>query len=661
MIIIPKKENKSSVKFEFKETLGYFPEKMASKPYMRAYHNHHEYRVIDNPEMGFKIKIKVGGVIGDIGKTIGKAFKDTTRFVSNTAEGFAKVVAEVAKPVMVVVDGVGEVAENVYREASKVATNVWRESSKFATAAYQEVGRPGFRIVRNIYNEVLWQPIAKSIDFAVVPLLPKSVREKVEKVLDVPDRAFRGKLRDKDIIAGVVATYQLAMIPTKVVGNFYNDTINTLKKDAILGPFLKAIDKYTGGLLTSTQSLATMSDDIYNNRSIDWKARIIDALKVYLATVTVSAMIKSASTSYIGDETGLNQTPLGRTVLYAGVAYAGTLKFSSLTEMANSATTDNLTGALKNAAIAEAKSEVCVEAVKKGWVDDRQTASLILSAGDKLTGTIGTDKTLMSAMGEVHDKEFQQYINKEVQQRTGLPITYAHMADVYNTDWSKIADDVANSMSKMTTIGSGDDPSFLERMGNNFIDEMRRVPENFPKITDNVLREIEKSPEAVMQLARDIAAEANRTPDNIAEIANNIARESARGGVNVYEEVVRTPENIAEISSNVYEEIIRTPGNVAEISSNVIDEVARGAEKVGDQLARTKWDELILKYGPDIANFIMRKYPNFDPSQDMPDFMLDDIEMNFANFNRPQKKGGMGLIATGLLGVAAIAYLAMDD
>lgn len=637
MYIYPKNK-KSSVKYEFKETLGYFPEKMAQKPYMQAYHNHHEYRVIDDTQMGFKLRIRITD------KDVGRVFRDAGNFISKTIEK----VAEIAKPAMVVVEGIGEVAENVYREASKVAENVWRETSKFATDAYREVGRPAFRIVRNVVNEVAWQPFAKAVDFAVVPLLPKSIRENFERILSVPDKAFRGKITGQDVINGVVSYYKLLMVPTKTVGRFANDTINTLRKDAILGPFLADVDKYTGGLLKSAQNLSVMADDIYHDRDIDWKARIIDGLKIYLATVSATALAKSTATTYVGERTGLNETPIGRAALSAAVAYAGTLKYGSNAEMAQSATTDALEDAAKNAAIAEAKSEAAIEAVKKGWVDDKQTAALIMSAGGKLYDTAGTDKTFMSAMKEFHDKEFQPFVDKKIKDKTGLPITYAHLADVYNTKWSEIADKVAESLKNIPVIGGTSiDSNFLQSMGQNFIDEIKRVPENFPKIADNVLNEIQKSPEKLKKFAQNVANEAERSPDNIAKIANRIAEEGKTA------------------VTNIISEAERLPGNVADITENIIDEVAQGSDKVVEQLERTKWDELLKKHGPGLVNFIRSRYPGFDPSSGyIPDYIFSDIDLNFADFAPIPERRPLGagpIVVAGLVGVAAIALLAQDD
>jgi len=714
MIIVPKSRNS---KIKFYDGLGRMPEKTAMKRYMHVYHLHSDYEVVDDGSQ------QMGGWFKSIKKAVSKAFRSLGKFVSQVA----KEVAKIAEPALKVVKGVGSFTEDVYsaaknvalsvlppdirnfvsdgiltlenvvtkpgptiskitQTAGEIAHNIVKETSNAVEYTYKNVARPAFRIARNVVNEVVWRPINVVVDVTVMPILPASIREKLEEVMDIPDKTFQGKLTDKEILEGMKAYGQIALIPYKEVGKFDNAVINTLKKDAILGPFIMTLDKYSGGLITSGQNLMALPDDIYHDRQIDWKSRIIDGLKIYLTVVsagTISAAIsniaKGMAVNYIGDETGLNGTVLGRTALSAGVLYASSLNYGSMEKFAESATTDLAKDVSKQAAIREAKSETVKEAVKQGWVDSAFTAKLIMSAGTTLSQVPGSDKTLMDAMSDIHDKEFQNYVDYLVKKETGLPITYAHLADLYNTDWAKIAQQVANAMSKISIVPGSSDTNFLANMGQNFLDEMRRAPGNFANIGSNVLDEIGRSPENLAKLAKAIASETARTPENIAQIATNIARESARGASNVVDEAVRTQDNAAEVATNVgretvravdnvADEIQRTPENVSEIADNVVretgqavenvlDEAGRTPGNIADAVAKTNWDDLIQKFGPSLIPFLYDRYPGYYPDFPPTDGMIDQINLNFG-----QKKGAGAGVLVGLAAViAGLAYVATDD
>jgi hypothetical protein len=738
MIIVEKRKSKK-IKFDG-DYLGRLPGELPNKSFMQVYHTHEDFEPVYTDEsMGWGFKIKIPKPKG--------WFKGFNKFVSQAA----KVIGKVAKPAVKFIKGVGDVTEDVIEAArksaisvipydirkyakdilinpvtlvkfpaatvkktassvSEIAGNIIREVGKPVEKVYKGVARPAFRIARNIANETIWRPVHLVVDKTILPVLPKSIRDKVDEIMDIPAKAFRGKLTDKEVLEGLKAYGQLTIIPYKVVGKFNNDVINTLKKDAILGPFLEKVDLYTGGLLTSGQNLMAMPDDIYHDRMIDWKARLIDALKIYLATVTAASISKFATGvgfNAVGAETGLNQTSVGRGILVAGRLYAG--KFGA---------DDALKDSFKEAAVQTAKNETINHAVSKGYIDNKALATMILSAGVKV-GTaayqgsqvndpyLGDSRNsiyLDSAMSSVYDKEFQNAFASEAQRLTGAPLEFRHLVDIYNTKWPDIGASVSGG------INAGFfDSKFLSTLGNNILNEFNRIPANTGKIASNVMDELSRSPENMAKFAQAVAAEANRTPENIVNIANNIARESARAAQNVateavkapevvvevaknvatetavaaenvVKEVVRTPENVAEVAKNVATETVvaaenvaretvrageniideaaRTPGNVAEIAENVGREVVRAGENILNEAARVQWDDLIRRFGPQIMAYLQSRYPGF--SVDMPPTteMINDLELRFG---QKQKKSNTGLIIAGIVAAAAVAYVASED
>jgi hypothetical protein len=703
MIIVPKP---SSDKYKFKDTLGSLPSKMSSKSYMQIYHAHKDYEPVYDESMGFTLRVRITF-------NAKKFFQNIEKFVSKAAKDIEKIL----KPVTRVVQDVGEFSEDAYnavktavittlpaplrslvtdqilyleklvtnpvatiteipQDATQLANNIVRESVNAVDYTYKNVAKPVFTISRNVANEVAWKPFQKVIDVTVMPLLPADVREKLDKYLDIPEKAFSGKLTDKVVVEGIKSFIQIGMLPAKLYADLNNGIYNVLMKDAVLGPFISKLDQYSGGLISAANNLQATPGQIYDDKNIDWKGKIIDGLKIYLATVgagTIANFGKTMAINAVGAETGLDQTPLGRTALSVGVAYGSAYAGGELSNLAkgqlSTVSKDIALQATKSAAISEAKSETVKEAVKKGWVEDSFTAKMILSAGGKFYDAAGTDKTLMETMKEVHDAEFQKYIEHEVKKRTGLPITYGNLVDVYNTDWSKLSDDLKNAFKTSPGGEPGkEEKSFLSRMGQSFVDEMKRVPQNFSNISQDVLKEIERTPENMAKFASNVFNEANRTPENIANIASNIANESVRATENAMraaEQAKKDAERLAKEAADKAAELARraaeeTQRIAKEAAENAAREAQRAAENLANQAKRTNWDELVKKYGNGIIAYLNMRYPNYTPDMPLDESMIGDIELNYLP---PKKKftTGQSVVAVGIVGAALAAYVAMND
>jgi hypothetical protein len=661
------------------------PPTLAGKAYMAPYIDE---LINDYPEMGFKIKVKVSfkNIVKDVGK-----------FISQTASGIANIAENVARETTVAVKNVGTVSITAYNQAKKAVLensppflrpyigiavaplefignptatvqNITKDVKSLSkdlrtgvvgqvsTTLYQDVARPGFRVVRNIVNETAIKPALLVIDKSAAALLPTEIRKKLSEITEVAALAGRGKLTDKQVLEAMENAAMIGAIPAKIAGNFANDTINTLKKDAILGPFLEKVDYYTGGLLTSAQNLAAMPDDIYNDRDINWKARIVDGLKIYLATVSVSTLIERTAFTAVGAETGLDQTPLGRTALAAGQAYYSIYKMTP-DEIAAKAAKDSTFAtshalyAAKEGAISVAKAETIRHSVANGWVDDAFTARMIMSAGGKFYDAAGSDKTLMDTMSDIHDHEFQKYVNYQISKQTGLPVKYEHLVDIYNTDWKRLAEQVSNAMSRLVPSPGSNDESFLARMGKNFLEEMKRVPGNLYNLGPNIIAELERSPANLAKFAKAVASEAERTPENVVKIAENIARESETAAKLIVAEAARTPGNVVEIATN----IARETGVGVE---NVIDELRRFDPSLSIGKPSIKFDipsldDLIRQFGPTIIQLLQDKYPGWNESMPLTDEMYQYVML--------KKKGNnFGLLA-GMVGLLALGYMAMGD
>jgi hypothetical protein len=160
------------------------------------------------------------------------------------------------------------------------------------------------------------------LDNTLGRVLPKSIYDKISNFTDGALAIMSLHFDKKNFRKVVEGVMDYALLPLRI----NKEIMNTAMKSG----FIRDIDKYTGGILTSFNNLNKAPITLRNGGKIDWKALAIDAIKVGLAVYAGQSFFTNVATNYVGTETGLNKTSLGAGILSATALIAtGQSNFTS--------------------------------------------------------------------------------------------------------------------------------------------------------------------------------------------------------------------------------------------------------------------------------------------------------------------------------------------
>lgn len=643
--------------------MGRLPIDYQQKSYM--FFGRYDYPYgLDNQSMGFSFKIKLPKIKVNIKKfisAIGKAFTSVADLVSDTLAAATKVVKAIippelhqyidviVNPVRLITNPTSTIALLNPMPAIKVLTNpipaikyvldpmpkfqvasdiihdVASSTGDIATDVYREGVRPTYKIATNVVAESI-HPINTVLDNTVYKVLPKELAAKLEAITDIPEEAARRKLTDKDITAAAKAYLQVIALPSSIGASFLNGVWITLRKDPIVGGFVKDFDKYTGGIISSFVTLSNTSTDVYYDRDINWKEKIIAGLKLYLTYLTagtVSELLTVGAVGYTGDKTGLARTPIGRDVLMLGVTYYNADKLTA--ELAGEMALEQADRTMER--------EVVQKAVAQGIIPDKDLAMIAYAYS---TGKI-EDGKLMTVLSEAADARFQAFVEKEIQERTGLPIKYKHLVELYNTDYSEIWINVARESSKALDQAG----NILDNIGN----EIARTPANLANVAVVVGNELARTSDNVVKILSNTGNEVGRIPSNIVSALDSLSQSTGKRWEDVVTELSRTPENIANIMGNVASEAGRTPENMMKFMGTFDPDIAMG--------------DLLDKYGMDVVKAIFQNKGIKKASDLTPQNYLEVVDL--ARRTAPKKSNVATGAIVGTLGAVALLFMANDD
>jgi len=163
---------------------------------------------------------------------------------------------------------------------------------------------------------IITEPIAKAVkaalDNTLGRVLPKSIYEKIANLTDVGLAIFQLQINKETLKKAVKAVCDVALVGVRIS----KEIVGYAMKQS---SFVRKIDKYSGGLLTSYQNLSSAAITLSKGGKIDWKMLAIDALKlgmaVYMGATASNYFLTQQGANIVGGATGLDKTSLGRAVL----------------------------------------------------------------------------------------------------------------------------------------------------------------------------------------------------------------------------------------------------------------------------------------------------------------------------------------------------------
>jgi len=499
-----------------------------------------------------KITVNVNKFIN----SIGKAFESIASIVQNTLQAAVKVVKSITPPALhkyidIVVNPLPLITNPTAtitklldpRALISVVTNPMAQIKyvldpkpklEAVNYTYKNVLKPIYKEIANATAELALKPINNVLDESVYKVLPSSLADKLEKITDMPEQAARGKLTASVLGDATMAYLQILTLPVAVGGYVANSAVDWARKDAILGHVLAKFDSLTGGLLASAQNLANTGQEVYYERDIDWKKKILDGVMVYLAVTGASAFAQMIATNYVGEQTGLSSTPIGRDTLLATRVYlTGSWDAKDAAfEFSNTAAKE----AGKAVLTETAKREIITEAAKKGIID-RKTLEDLVKYGGAVYGTQNPDGTYNSeALVSVSkDAAYQEFIREEVRRRTGLDLSLKDLAEIYGYGMNpqSILDNMDAALNKAIHDKENID-KVLDKAVSDYenFDSAAFIKNEMPRFQQNVKDELQKYADgnidkfvqwAVNKLGPQKANNpANYTPELLAEYENSV-------------------------------------------------------------------------------------------------------------------------------------------
>jgi len=257
-----------------------------------------------------------------------------------------------------------------------------------------------------------------TLDNSLGRVLPVSIYGKISSFTNAQAAILEGNLSTKnfrDVVKGFV---DIGLIGVRIS----KEATGALAETG-LG---KSLDKYTGGLLTSVHNLERVVITMENNgltdnyEKINWKATLIDAIKVGAAVASggTAVGIMTASNA-VGDATGLDKTSLGAGVLTAGAMMAtGTASFSSVAS--RGATTIGTKAVLNNTALGDSQ-----------FLRTATTLGITATVNSIQANTAFSDE--MRNLAEAKAKEIAtKEANEQIVKTTGLPLNVKMLESAYD-------------------------------------------------------------------------------------------------------------------------------------------------------------------------------------------------------------------------------------
>ena len=164
-----------------------------------------------------------------------------------------------------------------------------------------------------------------ALDNTLGRVLPKSIYDKISNFTDASLNIMSLHFDKKNFRGVVEGVMDYALLPSRIN--------KEIMKTAMKSGFVRDIDKYSGGILTSWNNLNKAPITLRNGGKINWQQLAIDAIKVGLAVYAGQSFFTNVATNYVGTETGLNKTSLG-----AGILSASALIATGQSDLATQAT-----------------------------------------------------------------------------------------------------------------------------------------------------------------------------------------------------------------------------------------------------------------------------------------------------------------------------------
>lgn len=238
-----------------------------------------------------------------------------------------------------------------------------------------------------------------------------------------------------------------------------------LSTNPITGHLFRELDKFTGGLFTSVESIATLGGRALRGDAISKKELISDAMfvcKVALVIVsggTAAAIISASSDQLKGGYLGQSET--GRAIL--GIAAAGTLAYF---------TGGSIINATQNAAVNIAQGEGEKQLIQKTPLGQSELGRFIAGATTRGAGAGVMGENVLSAIETHTENTGKDIAKREVGQEIGGPYGNQIANLVVERGYPPSVDSQSGSSSSTDVLGNVWEE--IKKSPDNIVDAIKR-------------------------------------------------------------------------------------------------------------------------------------------------------------------------------------------
>lgn len=487
-------------------------------------------------------------------------------------------------------------------------------------------------LVKNVQNEVeraLKKIAANTIGSKLSKdLLPPELYKAASKLSKASIEIMVGKVSPERIGNALEAVYKISAIGSQSVTWIVDETTGAI----LSSPVGRQLDSYTGGIISSVDRISHLDNNVIDDKKVNPLTVVMDVVKVAAVvggagslTGALTNVAEQSATNYVGKQSGLNKTALGRSVLSVATGSAGGGNIQDL-----------LTSEAKKVATQEATKQT-TKALAPALGKD---ASTILGSAlvTTTTQTYGDSEasyvdTLQSRVTSSTKSLAVKKADAEIKKKTGGLIGIDQVQQIYNLDPKKVTKEAAKHI-------IDDEVARVHKRILNETTKALNVKERIKHEYD-VARAKITDPQAIEKLQAHTKEQIDLETKKLADKIDNVQAEMDKAldstkGFNLKDEIAR---------------------NKAEIAENF----AREKERFQSMTMNDVFDQA-KQYGPDLLRYLMAKYgpkPNYDKVITENDLQNYKTWKPTANIYPPKKGLPKGLL---MGGVAAIgAYMVMKD
>jgi hypothetical protein len=462
-------------------------------------------------------------------------------------------------------------------------------------------------------------------------LLPSELYEAANKLTKASIEIMVGKISPERIGNALEAIYKIGAVGSQSVSWVVDETTGAI----LASPVGRQLDQYTGGIISSVDRLADLDNAIIDDEKRDPLMIVLDVVKVASVvsgagslTGALTNVGEQAAGNYVGQQSGLNKTALGRSILSVGTG-----SVSGGGSMA-----DLLTKEVKTVATGEATKQSTSLLIPMLGKDGASIigGSLVSSGISSYSDPNATFMDSMQTNVTTSTKSVAKgKANTVILQNTGGLIGLNQVEQIYNLDPKEVTKDNANKIIDAE----------IAKVHKRISDETTKSLNVKEKIKHEyqVARAKISDPDAIEKLQdhtkRQIDAETKKLADKI---------DGAQNEMNKALDSVKNFDLKDEIAQKK-----------AELEANYLREKERFQSMTMDDVF-----DLAKQYGPDLLKYLMSKYgakPNYDKvitEQDLQNYKT--WTPTTVSIYPPKKKGLPKGLIMGSVAVVG-AYMVMKD